>query len=106
MYYVIVNNSTLEKYIADTTAWSAKGVVFTGSYVDHVSDPFIDVPGGWGCMRFVYPVPANKLFYPPDVEYRYSPEQDAWLADGELTPYSGVVAGLHTYFVSLEGMTE
>jgi hypothetical protein len=72
-------------------------------YTEHVSDPFIEVPGGWGCFRFVYPLPSSKLFELPDVEYRYSEEQNAWLADGELTPYSGIVAGLHTYFVSREG---
>ncbi len=103
MYYVIVNNSSFDKFIADTGAWSAKGLVFTTSYVEQVTDPSIEVPGGWGCMRFVYPLPSDKLFNPPDVEYRFSQEQDAWLADGQLTEFSGVVAGLHTYFVTLEG---
>jgi hypothetical protein len=39
----------------------------------------------------------------PDVEYRYSEEQNAWLANGQLTQYSHIAEGLHTYFVSREG---
>ena len=103
MNYLIVNNSTLDEFTARVKYWNTRGLFFSVDYVEHVDDPVIQVPGGWGCFRFVYPVPSSVLFQPPDVEYRFSEEQNAWLANGELTPYSGIVAGLHTYFVSREG---
>lgn len=103
MNYIIVNNSTLEEFTGRAKYWLTNGLLFTIDYVEHVEDPEIVVPGGWGCFRFSSPLPSSVLFDMPDVEYRYSEEQNAWLANGQLTPYSHIAEGLHTYFVSREG---
>lgn len=102
MNYVIVNTFSLDTFMERIKYWNAKGLFFSTDYVEHVDDPVLQVPGSWGCFRFVYPVPSSVLFEPPDVEYRFSEEQNAWLANGELTQYSQIVAGLHTYFASRE----
>ena len=103
MNYLIINNFNLDKFTARIEYWNTKGLAFGVDYVEHVEDPVIQVPGSWGCLKFAYPVPSGALFDPPDVEYRFSEEQNAWLANGEITPYSGTVAGLYSYFASREG---
>jgi hypothetical protein len=103
MNYVIVNTFDIDTFTERLKYWNSRGLFFSVDYVEHVDDPVIQVPGSWGCLKFAYPVPSSVLFEPPDVEYRFSEEQNAWLANGELTPFSIIVAGLYTYFLSREG---
>ena len=102
MNYIIVNNSTFDDFSHKVNLIRDQGLTFTTSYVEKVDKPET-ATGGWGCLRFVEVLPSQKIFFSPDLEYRYSVEQKTWLADGNTTINSDWVEALHQYFVTLEG---
>ena len=77
------------------------GVPCTRDYI--FPQPDAPTAWGWGCARFDFPAPAKTIFTAPSIEYRYSEELAQWTVDGEVTPLSDFVNGLHDYFVTLEG---
>jgi hypothetical protein len=104
MYYIIANSPDQVMFQNDIDIFRSKFVPFTTNYIVSTGEPL--APGGWGCVRFTFPEPSGKIFNSPNVEYRYSADQDAWQVDGETSPLSNFVKGLHDYFVSLEGQSE
>lgn len=100
MNYIIVNNSTFNAFYQRAQVCANSGHPLSLSYLEKGDDRGLQIPGGWGCLRFAGPLPPDPVFLPPDKEYRYSPEAGAWLVDGQPTDYSSWVKGLHDYFVS------
>ena len=103
MFYVIANSPEQVSFQQDVDILRSKFVPFSSDYITSTGDP--SVPGGWGCVRFTFPEPSAKIFNSPCVEYRYFPEEDVWQVNGETSPLSNFVKGLHDYFVTLEGET-
>lgn len=101
MKYIIVNNSTFDDFSHKVSLIRAQGMTFTTDYVEKILTP-PDITGGWGCLRFADTLPSQKLFVSPDLEYRFSQEQNAWVVDGKKTPNSDWVVALYNYFVTLE----
>jgi hypothetical protein len=103
--YIIVNNSTFNEFLARTVSLNTEGYKFTFDYAEKLSNMGATYPGGFGCLRMIGGMPAEKMFLSPDVEYRYSDTQNKWLADGQETNLSklGVIQTLYEYFVTLEG---
>ncbi len=101
MYYVIANTPNVEVFSEDIYTLNMNGVPCSRDYIL----PETDTPTswGWGCARFSFPAPSRQIFNAPSIEYRYSEEIDQWTVDGEVTPLSDFVKGLHEYFVTLEG---
>lgn len=96
MNYIIVNNSTFDDFLQKAKAFAALGHSFSICYVAHVTNP--PIPGGWGALRFSGELPSQPIFIAPDVEYRYSPTADAWLANGATTQHSDWVKSFYAYF--------
>ena len=101
MYYVISDSPDIETFYRDIFELQKSLSPFTYDYITDFTDPM--TPGGWGCARFSYPPPTDKIFKLPNVEYRYSDVKGVWQVDGVDTPLNVYVEGLHAYFVSLEG---
>lgn len=100
MSYIIVNNSTFEKFFPKAKAVAQTYGPISFSYVEHAENDGKIIPGGWGCIRFTNTLSENPVFASPDVEYRYSVQQDAWLHNGEQTEYSEWIKSLFEYFLS------
>lgn len=100
MNYIIVNNSTFSEFCQRAQLCANKGYPLALSYVEKADVNGVQIPGGWGCLRFAGPLPPDPVFLSPDKEYRYSPEADAWLVDSQQTEYSSWVKTLREYFVS------
>jgi len=98
--YLIVNNTTFDAFYQTAQSAAQAAGPLSISYVERADADGKDIPGGWGCIRFQNAMPGSALFNAPDVEYRYSEEQDAWLADGATTQYSEWIKTLFQYFLS------
>lgn len=101
MNYVIGNTPDLEAFNDVVVEWRNTGLPFTYCYMPGSDQS--EITGGFGCLRFEIPLPEKKFFNSPSIEYRYSPELDEWVVDGQPTPASNYVRAVHTYFVSREG---
>lgn len=100
MNYIIVNNSTFDEFFQMAQAVAQTAGPISISYVEHADADGQAIPGGWGCIKFTNAAPETPVFASPDVEYRYSAEQDAWLHDGAATKYSEWLKTLFQYFLS------
>lgn len=102
MNNIIVNTADRDPhaFLAAVRALKTAGHDCEFQYVQRADDGTQDFPGGWGCLKFPDMVPEEALFALPDVEYRWSEPQEAWVADGKQTSCSIWLKTLHKYFLS------
>lgn len=103
MNYIIVNSKDFDRFVVTARTLQKGGFKIAASYIGRFVDPVEAASGEWGALRSAQAFPAAPIYAAPDVEYRFSAADDAWLANGERTEYSDFVGNsLYKYFVDAE----